>query len=168
MLDAYSPIVQSEAATTHAAALQDSPTGFSAATESLLRTGAARPAAEVQAAMQQRRSYRQRLEELFRTHDVLLAPAVPSAAPPIGQDSLTLPEGETPLRVAVLRLTVPFSLLGVPTLALPCPAGKLSVGVQIAAPWHQDTDVLGLGLGLSLEALNLEDQSAPLHPRPLP
>ena len=166
MLDAYSPIVQSEAATTHAAALQDSPTGFSAATESLLRTGAARPAAEVQAAMQQRRSYRQLLEELFQTHDVLLAPAVPSAAPPIGQDSLTLPEGETPLRVAVLRLTVPFSLLGVPTLALPCPAGKLSVGVQIAAPWHRDAEVLGLGL--SLEALSLEDQSAPLHPRPLP
>ncbi len=148
MLDAYSPIVQSEAAQVHAAALQDSPTGFSAATEALLRLGAARPPEDVQAARARRQHYREHLETLFDRFDVLLAPAVPGAAPLIGQENMRLPEGDTPLRVAVLRLTVPFSLLGVPTLALPMKAGALSVGVQLATPWNQDAALLGLGLRL--------------------
>ena len=151
MLDAYSPIVQREAAAVHVAALQDQPTGFSAATEQLLRLGAARSAEEVQAAFARREHYRALLEGLFEAVDVLLAPAVPGVAPRIGQDSLMLPEGQlsgipTPLRVAVLRLTVPFSLLGVPTLALPVRAGALSVGVQLVMPWGNDAELLGLGL----------------------
>ncbi|WP_420595803.1 amidase [Deinococcus sp.] len=149
MLDAYSPIVQSEAAAVHALALTDSPTGFSPATEQLLRLGAARSAEDVQAALTRREHYKTLLERLFDEVDVLLAPAVPGVAPLLGQDSLKLPEGEVPLRVAVLRLTVPFSLLGVPTLALPVPAGALSVGVQLAAAWGRDAALLGLGAVLS-------------------
>lgn len=158
MLDAYSPIVQSEAAAIHAAALDDSPTGFSAGTERLLRLGAARPPEDVQAARTKRDGYRARLEDLFTQFDVLLAPAVPGVAPLIGQEELMLPEGQldsapldsipTPLRVAVLRLTVPFSLLGVPVVSLPRPAGALSVGVQLVGAWNTDTELLGLALGL--------------------
>ena len=153
MLDAYSPIVQSEAAAFHAAALGDSPTGFSAGTEALLRLGAARPHAEVQAARTRRDGHRARLEDLFTQFDVLLAPTVPGVAPLIGQEELTLPEGQaddvpTPLRVAVLRLTVPFSLLGVPVISLPRPAGALSVGLQLVGAWNTDTELLGLALSL--------------------
>ncbi|WP_293915353.1 amidase [Deinococcus sp.] len=148
MQGAYSPIVQAEAAAVHAAALLNSPTGFSAGTEELLRLGAARSAAQVQAARDRRELYRAELATLFQTHDLILAPSVPGPAPLIGQTSLSLPEGEVPLRTAVLRLSVPFSLLGVPTLALPVPAGPLSVGVSLAAP----RDAALLGLGLSLEA----------------
>ncbi|AZI42242.1 amidase [Deinococcus psychrotolerans] len=154
MLDAYSPIVQSEAAAVHASALKDSPTGFSAGTEALLRLGAARTAKDVQAAFDKRQIYRDQLAALFERFDVLLAPAVPSAAPLIGQDHLTLPEGQTPLRVAVLRLTVPFSLLGAPTLALPRPAGGLSVGVQLVTAWQQDAELLGLALRLEKQLAN--------------
>ena len=153
MLDAYTPIVQSEAAAIHAAALNDSPTGFSAGTEALLRLGTARPPQAVLAARIKRDSYRARLEDLLTQFDVLLAPAVPGAAPEIGQEDLALPEGQanstlTPLRVAVLRLTVPFSLLGVPVVSLPCPAGALSVGVQLVGSWNTDAELLGLALGL--------------------
>jgi len=153
MLDAYSPIVQSEAAALHAAALGDSPSGFSAGTEALLRLGAARPHAEVLAARTKRDGYRARLEDLFTQFDVLLAPAVPDAAPRIGQDELMLPEGRpdnipTPLRVAVLRLTVPFSLLGVPVVSLPRPAEALSVGLQLVGTWNTDAELLGLALSL--------------------
>lgn len=148
MLDAYSPIVQSEAAAVHASALEDSTTGFSAGTEALLRLGAGRSAEDVQAAFARRQSYRDQLAAPFERFEVLLAPAVPGVAPKLGQDNLKLPEGQTLLRVAVLRLTVPFSLLGVPTLALPRPAGSLSVGVQLVTAWGRDAQVLGLGLGL--------------------
>ncbi|WP_161883231.1 amidase [Deinococcus alpinitundrae] len=153
MLDAYSPIVQSEAAILHAAALGDSPTGFSAGTEALLRLGAARPHEEVRAARARRDGYRARLEDLFTQFDVLLAPAVPGVAPLSGQEELALPEGQlnstrTPLRVAVLRLTVPFSLLGVPVVSLPCPAGALSVGLQLVGTWNTDAELLGLALSL--------------------
>ena len=153
MLDAYSPIVQSEAAQVHTLALQHEPTGFSPATEQLLRLGAVRSAGEVAAAHHKRGQYQTVLERLFDDVDVLLTPAVPGVAPLIGTGSLMLPESQlehtpTPLRLAVLRLTVPFSLLGVPTLALPVPAGKLSVGVQLVMPWNQDAALLGLGLRL--------------------
>jgi aspartyl-tRNA(Asn)/glutamyl-tRNA(Gln) amidotransferase subunit A len=151
MLDAYSPIVQSEAATIHAAALLDNPTGFSAGTEELLRLGAARSAAEVQAARDRREHYRADLETLFETHDLILAPSVPGPAPLIGQTSLLLPEGDAALRLAVLRLSVPFSLLGVPTLALPRPAGHLSVGVSLVMPWNADVELLGLSLSLEAD-----------------
>ncbi|AWN24599.1 amidase [Deinococcus irradiatisoli] len=151
MLGAYSPIVQSEAAQVHARALTHSPTGFSAATEELLRLGASRPVEEVTAAREERQQYRQQLEALFGRFDVLLAPAVPGPAPLIGEGHLALPEGEIPLRVAVLRLTVPFSLLGAPTLVLPQRSGALSVGVQVVAPWQQDAALLGLGLTLEGE-----------------
>ncbi|GAA4021983.1 amidase [Deinococcus rubellus] len=153
MLDAYSPIVQSEAAAIHAAALDDSPTGFSQGTEALLRLGAARPHEEVLAARAKRDGYRARLEDLFTQFDVLLAPAVPGVAPLTGQEELALPEGQphsalTPLRVAVLRLSVPFSLLGVPVVSLPRPAGALSVGVQLVGAWNTDAELLGLALSL--------------------
>ena len=148
MLDAYSPIVQSEAAAVHAAALRDSPTSFSAGTEELLRLGAARSAAQVQSARERRELYRAELASLFETHDLILAPSVPGVAPLIGQSSLTLPEGDVPLRIAALRLTVPFSLLGVPTLALPITAGPLSVGVSLVTPRNTDATLLGLGLSL--------------------
>ena len=73
------------------------------------------------------------------------------AAPLTGQDDVQTLGGNVPLRLAVLRLTVPFSLLGWPVLTLPCPAPDgLSVGVQLVG--RPGNDARLLGLGRSLEA----------------
>ncbi|QSQ27062.1 amidase [Pyxidicoccus parkwayensis] len=147
VMDAYTPIVLSEAAAIHARALASEAPGFIAATEANLRVGAALSPADVAAARARREAYRTRLEALFGEVDVLLGPAVPDAAPMMDQDEVVVSEGTLPVRRAVLRITAPWSLLGAPTLCLPRPLGALSVGVQWVAPWGQDAALLGWGLG---------------------
>ncbi|QLG10456.1 amidase [Deinococcus sp. D7000] len=144
MLDAYSPIVLSEAAQVHAEALQQADPGFQPFTLSALRQGAALTEAEVQQAFDRRTDYAWLLNGVFMAFDVLLAPAVPTPPPLIGQDEVTVGEGVLPLRRAVLRLTAPFSLLGVPTVSLPTAAP--SVGVQLIGRHGEDDRLLGLGL----------------------
>lgn len=146
MLDAYSPIVLSEAARVHAEALQQPDPGFLPFTLMSLRNGAALSEEEVQAAHERRTEYRVLLDRLLAEFDVLLAPAVPTPPPLIGQDEVTLLEGPQVLRRAVLRLNTPFSLLGAPVLSLP--SSVPDVGVQLVGRHGQDERLLGLGLSL--------------------
>ncbi|WP_216319482.1 amidase [Deinococcus aestuarii] len=146
VLDAYSPIVLSEAARVHAQALEQSDPGFTPFTLGLLRQGQALTPAEVETAFDRRAAYRAQLDTLLARYDVLLAPAVPTPPPLIGQEDVDLREGRTPLRRAVLRLTAPFSLLGAPTVALPTSAPF--VGVQLVGRHGEDDRLLGLALTL--------------------
>lgn len=146
MLDAYSPIVLSEAAQVHAQALQEEDPGFLPFTLMSLRQGAALGAAEVAAAFARRAAYRAELDALLERFDVLLAPAVPTPPPLAGQDEVEVGSGTMPLRRAVLRLTTPFSLLGAPTLALPTAAPW--IGAQLVGRHGEDARLLGLALTL--------------------
>ncbi|MEF2278690.1 amidase [Deinococcus sp. YIM 134068] len=146
VLDAYSPIVLSEAARVHAEALQQDDPGFTPFTLGLLRQGQALTAEKMEEAFERRNVYRTQLDHLFDRCDVLLAPAVPTPPPLIGQDEVEIGEGRTLLRRAVLRLTAPFSLLGAPTVALP--TSTPFVGVQLVARHGEDNRLLGLALAL--------------------
>lgn len=146
MLDAYSPIVLSEAAQVHAQALQEEDPGFLPFTLMSLRQGTALEAAEVAAAFTRRAAYRAELDALLERFDVLLAPAVPTPPPLAGQDEVAVGSGTMPLRRAVLRLTTPFSLLGAPTLALPTAAPW--IGAQLVGRHGDDARLLGLALTL--------------------
>lgn len=146
MLDAYTPIVLSEAAQVHAEALKLAQPGFLPFTEQTLRQGAALTADEVQQAHARRVEYRALLDGILTAFDVILAPAVPTPPPLIGQDEVEIGEGTLPLRRAVLRLTAPFSLLGAPTVAYP--SKTPFVGVQLVARHGEDDRLLGLTLGL--------------------
>lgn len=145
VLDTYTPIVLSEAAAVHAAELRRPVPGFTAATLALLLRGAAITPDEVSAARERREALRDRLTALLDRFDLLLAPAVPDVAPRVGQDELTLPGDTVPVRTAILRLTAPWSLLGVPTLTLPRRTPDLSVGVQLVGRPGHDTALLALG-----------------------
>ena len=57
---------------------------------------------------------------------------------------MTLREGTQVLRRATLRLTAPFSLLGLPTLAVT--TATPFTGVQLVANTGQDARLLGLAL----------------------
>ncbi|MPY66101.1 amidase [Deinococcus sp. SDU3-2] len=149
MLDAYTPIVLSEAAQVHREALRLPEPGFLPFTLASLRQGEALSAEEVTAAHARREVYRAEVDALLETCDVLLAPAVPTPPPLLGTDEVDLPGGRVPLRRAMLRLTVPFSLLGLPSVALP--TGMPFVGVQLVGPRGEDGWVLGLAQ--SLDAL---------------
>lgn len=170
MLDAYSDTVQSEAAAVHHAALALPDPGFSAGTLALLRRGAALTPEQVAVARERQEVYAELLEQQMQGLDLLLAPAVPSAAPLTGQDDVQTLGGNVPLRLAVLRLTVPFSLLGWPVLTLPCPAPDgLSVGVQLVGRPGNDARLLGLGRSLEARrAVNTNaENSADSNARPL-
>lgn len=146
MLDAYTPIVLSEAAQVHARALRLDDPGFLPFTLATLRQGAALTQAEVQRAFERRVEYRALLDAHFAAFDVILAPAVPTPPPLFGQEEVEIGEGRVLLRRAVLRLTSPFSLLGAPAVAFPTATDY--VGVQVVAAHGQDYPLLGLMLSL--------------------
>ncbi|MBA4326897.1 MAG: Asp-tRNA(Asn)/Glu-tRNA(Gln) amidotransferase GatCAB subunit A [Polaromonas sp.] len=88
-----------------------------------------------------RRAYRDKVNALFQDWDVLLTPATPVSATPIGTEWLELNGVRQPCRAAMGLLTQPISFAGCPVLTAPMwPAtGSLPLGVQIiAAPWRED------------------------------
>jgi Asp-tRNA(Asn)/Glu-tRNA(Gln) amidotransferase A subunit family amidase len=84
--------------------------------------------------------FRDQVAALFQSWDILVAPATPSTATMLGQDTLTA-DGETvPLRPSFGVYTQPISFIGLPVLTAPVAGveGPLPAGVQlIAAPWAE-------------------------------
>ncbi|GGJ56785.1 amidase [Deinococcus roseus] len=140
----YSTIVLAEAAFIHRAALEREEAGFGEGTLALLQQGKTIPAVQYLAAMKERDMVLQDLKGLFHRYDVLIAPTVPSIAPLLGEDTLDLPEGKIPMRQAFLRITNPWSLLGIPVVSVPLPLRGLSIGVQVMLPQGEDARLLGL------------------------
>lgn len=108
-----------------------------------LVAGSLVPAAWAQQAQRIRhRVYREALS-LFERYDVLIAPATPVPATPIGTISLTLAGQTLPARASMGLLTQPISCIGLPVCAAPVWPGigadaHLPLGVQlIAAPWRE-------------------------------
>jgi amidase/aspartyl-tRNA(Asn)/glutamyl-tRNA(Gln) amidotransferase subunit A len=103
--------------------------------------GALVPAAWYLQAQRLRAAIRERTRALFADVDVLIAPATPCAATPIGETTLALGAERLPLRPSMGLLTQPLSSIGLPVLAAPIPAadGALPIAVQlIAAPWREE------------------------------
>ena len=104
--------------------------------------GALQPAAWYVRAQRFRRHHRDAVNALFRDWDVLLAPATPVPATPIGADTFELGGQPWPARASMGLLTQPISYAGCPVVAAPLwpdGAAGLPVGVQvIAAPWRED------------------------------
>jgi amidase/aspartyl-tRNA(Asn)/glutamyl-tRNA(Gln) amidotransferase subunit A len=100
-----------------------------------------------------RRVYRDKVLALFQEWDVLLAPATPVQATPIGAETFDLNGTSVPARPSMGLLTQPISFSGCPVVAAPLwPEGRqgLPLGVQvIAAPWRED---LALRVARALEA----------------
>jgi aspartyl-tRNA(Asn)/glutamyl-tRNA(Gln) amidotransferase subunit A len=97
------------------------------------------PAPMVDRAQKFRRWYRSQVLELFKSVDVILAPATPCVAPKLGQATFVLDGVELPVRANVGILTQPISFIGLPVVAVPLPLEPLPIGVQIiAAPWRED------------------------------
>ncbi len=115
-------------------------------------SGALQPAAWYLRAQRFRTWYRRAVLALFQDWDVLLTPATPVPATPIGTEWLTLNGQQFPCRPAMGLLTQPISFAGCPVVAAPLwpdAAEGLPVGVQvIAAPWRED---LALRAALALE-----------------
>jgi 1-carboxybiuret hydrolase len=113
------------------------------------------PAAWVMRAQRVRHWFARRVARAFETVDVLIAPATPCTAPPIGTDWLDIAGQRLPARASMGLLTQPISCIGLPVVSVPLwglnpAAPHLPIGVQvIAAPWRED---LCLRVAAALEA----------------
>ena len=144
-------ITTTEGASLHLDRLRKRPNDFDPAVRDRLIAGAMVPAALVDRAQKFRRWYRAQLLEIFKSVDVLIAPATPCVAPKIGQVNFTLDGVELPVRANIGLHTQPISFIGLPVVAVPVPLQPMPIGVQIIAPaWRED---IALRVAYALERM---------------
>jgi AtzE family amidohydrolase len=125
--------------------------------------GALIPAAWILRAHRIRRWYCEQVLAAFADVDVLIAPATPVGAWPIGTETMTLNGVEMPSRANLGLLTQPISFAGLPVAAVPVQGAGgdgMPLSVQlIARPWRED---LCLRAAAALEHAGLA--AAPAQP----
>jgi Asp-tRNA(Asn)/Glu-tRNA(Gln) amidotransferase A subunit family amidase len=148
----------------HLAALRTEPQRFDPATRDRLIAGSLLPARLVLEAQRFRRRFLESALRLFERFDLLLAPATPFTATPIGARTIRVRDAvgdlELPIRANLGLYTQPLSFIGLPVLTVPAAqCGELPCGVQlIAAPWHEAL--------LFRAAAQLERDGVVVAPRP--
>ena len=125
----FAPIQAWEAARQHAGHFER----FEPAIRERLEGGARITPTEIAAMRVRLADFRMRMDELLATHQLLLLPCAPVARLVAGQD-------HSQTRPRLLRYTTPFSLAGVPAVAIPCTDG----GMQLAAARGHDEALLQL------------------------
>lgn len=145
----YPVIVGAEAHATHAVALAEHPERFQGITRERLQAQAHITALEYLSALRTRARLRAAiLHTLGRTYGLhaLLSAATPLRATRLDEHDHA---GED-VRSALLRLGVPFSVLGVPAVSVPAPAGEgLPVGLQVAGVSLEERGVLRVAAAIS-------------------
>lgn len=137
--DIFSPIQASEASRIHAGHFGRIQPDI----RERLERGARIAPAELAALRQRHAAFNLRMDDLFAEHQLLLLPCAPVARLAAGAD-------HSKTRVRLLPYTTPFSLAGVPAIAIPCAIG----GMQLAATRGLDEPLLQLAarLGASRKA----------------
>jgi aspartyl-tRNA(Asn)/glutamyl-tRNA(Gln) amidotransferase subunit A len=128
-IDIFAPLQASEAAIVHAGNFDR----CEPAIRDRLKWGANFTSDEVASLRQRHADFRARMEELFAAHQLILLPSTPVARLAAGAD-------HSQTRSRLLRYTTPFSLAGVPAVAIPCVHG----GMQLAAARGFDESLLAL------------------------
>jgi aspartyl-tRNA(Asn)/glutamyl-tRNA(Gln) amidotransferase subunit A len=149
---AYVQVVRPEAARVHRLALDNSPESFTPSVREALLLGRAMSDADYAAGRRLARRVRAGIDATLDDVDAMLLPATPVPAPLLGSNEVLLESGRAPHRDALIRLTSPFNLAGVPVVTLPfADVDGLPVGVQVVAA--RGADRRALAHGRWLEAL---------------
>src|SRR3954453_6123083 len=152
-------ITTTEGASLHLDRLRKRPNDFDPAVRDRLIAGAMVPAPLVDRAQKFRRWYRAQFAELFKSVDVLIAPATPCTAPKLGQVNFNLGGVDLPVRANIGIHTQPISFIGLPVVGVPVPLEPLPIGVQIiAAPWRED---IALRVAYALEKMGVAAAPSP-------
>jgi aspartyl-tRNA(Asn)/glutamyl-tRNA(Gln) amidotransferase subunit A len=138
--------LRAEASAVHARWIRTRPRDYGADVRTRLQLGTLVAGADYVLAQRMRARIRDALRRAFDDIDVLLLPTTPITAPVVGDRTVRWRSGDEPVDGALVRLTAPFNLTGLPALSVPC--GRVSgmpVGVQVVGPWNDETRVLSVG-----------------------
>ena len=155
--------LRAEASALHARWIRSRPRDYGADVRTRLQLGALVSGADYVLAQRMRARIREAMRGVFKDIDVLLLPTTPITAPVIGERIVRWRSGEEPVDGALVRLTAPFNLTGLPALSVPYGAAAgLPVGVQVVGRWNDEARVLAVGR--LIEELAAE---APTLPSPI-
>ncbi len=124
----------------HAAILERAGNSYDPRTRERILSGAQMSTAEYINARRDLDIARRRVHSVFEQVDILLAPTIPGAAPPITAS-------QAPVSLAT-TYTFPFNALGLPAISVPCGVTQdgLPLGLQIVGPYLGDATVLAMAL----------------------
>jgi AtzE family amidohydrolase len=143
-------ITACEGGNLHLPDLRVRPKDFDPAVVERFLAGSLLPASWYQQAQRFRTVFRDRMRELFRSVDVIIAPATPCPAIRIGQEAIRIGGNDVPSRPNIGIFTQPFSFIGLPIVAAPVfDNGSLPVGVQVLGPAYKEEWVLRVAEQLS-------------------
>lgn len=131
----------------HARHLAEQPDELGADVKLIIERGAAITAREYVHAQLERNRFRIALEEVFDQLDVLLTPATPLTAFPMGTKNVKLGQTEEDARTAATRFTRCFNATGHPALTVCCgfDSAGLPIGLQIVGRLWNEAAVLHAG-----------------------
>ena len=134
-------MLRADGAAVHRDRLKEHPDWFGDDIRRRLEDGAKTSSTDYVLARRTQTEVKKRCEQFFESHDFLITPTTPIAAPTIeGHDAV-----EQAARLT--RFTAPFNLAGLPALSLPCGFTKegLPIGLQIVSRAWADAKVLNAG-----------------------
>lgn len=147
-------ITATEGSNLHLANLKSRPQDFDPATRDRFLAGALIPGSWYVQAQRFRRWYGDRVQELFQTVDLILAPTTPCPAPQLGQEKMVLDGVEMLTRPNLGLFTQPLSFIGLPVLSVPVPQPQgLPVGVQIIAAPYGEAAILRAAATLEAQGM---------------
>ncbi len=153
-------ITACEGSNRHLPDLRTRPQDFDPVVVERFLAGALLPAAWYLQAQRFRRVYREKVQELFRSVDVILAPATPCPAIRIGQPTIQLKGVDVASRPNIGIFTQPLSFVGLPIISVPVyKSGSLPLGVQVIGAPHNEAAVLRVAA--HLEALGVTNAQVP-------
>jgi aspartyl-tRNA(Asn)/glutamyl-tRNA(Gln) amidotransferase subunit A len=138
--------LRAEASAVHARWIRTRPHDYGADVRTRLQLGTLVGGADYVLAQRMRARIGDAVRRAFDDIDVLLLPTTPITAPLVGDRRVRWHSGDEPVDGALVRLTAPFNLTGLPALSVPC--GRVSglpVGAQVVGRWNDETRVLSVG-----------------------
>ena len=148
--------LRAEASALHARWIRARPRAYGTDVRTRLQLGSLVAGADYVLAQRMRTWIRTAMSHVFHDIDVLLLPSTPIAAPLVGERTVRGRSGEEPVDGALVRLTAPFNLTGLPALSVPLGAtAGLPIGVQVVGQWNDEARVLAVGRLIEEEAPTL-------------
>ena len=138
--------LRAEASAAHARWIRARPRAYGPDVRIRLQLGALIAGADYVLAQRMRAKIKEAVRGMFDEIDVLLLPTTPITAPIVGERTVHWRSGAEPVDSALVRLTAPFNLTGVPALSVPYgEVSGLPVGLQLVGRWNDEARVLAVG-----------------------